>query len=496
MCGIVAVCWLEWKDSNIPKKLGDLLHGSRNRWQTGYWVAVLSEWKISRHVWRELGWVTEVLNKYKWRTKLAIGHARYDTSGPEASWDSALQPFPVKTGELEEAGLSFAFNGNIVNAEALAVELRDKGFTFEHDPILDTEVLKYMIEEQSKKWIIDLKIILEYIHNKIDGCCNIIIIDKTWNMAVAKDKWGFRPLVYGIKDGLLFVASESTALNKVGCDVVTHISNWEILQVHPGEIAPIKEKMTIEELVDRKRCIFEMIYFANNRTVLWKETAAAYRYRFGQLLWENDIDRFSSEDTIIVDIPSSSEEAAKWYADRLNIRRVQAITINPEQRENERTFIAQWVWREEKVKNKYLFNPSLKKFFKWKKVILMDDSIVRWTTLEHLVQSFQEFYEPAEIHIRIPSPPVVAPCFYGINMADVDTLLAPKFFKDIQNPTEDELRNLWKSLWVNSLRYLTIPSLVTALKIKVNDLCLACLTGDYPTKCGQETYNKQMATKK
>lgn len=115
--------------------------------------------------------------------------------------------------------------------------------------------------------------------------------------------------------------------------------------------------------------------------------------------------------------------------------------------------------------------------------------------MEYLIEAFQEFYEPAEIHVRIPSPPVVAPCFYGINMADVDTLLAPKFFKDIQNPTEDELRNISKYLRVNSLRYLTIPSLVDALKIKINHLCLACLTGKYPTRCGQETYDKQMATK-
>lgn len=97
------------------------------------------------------------------------------------------------------------------------------------------------------------------------------------------------------------------------------------------------------------------------------------------------------------------------------------------------------------------------------------------------------------MHVRIPSPPIVAPCFYGIDMADIDTLMAPKFFKDILNPTTEELRNLSQVLGVKSLKYLTRADLVTAVQFKVNELCLACLTGEYPTPHGQAAYDTQKA---
>ncbi len=495
MCGVVAVFWLEWRDTRIPQTLTDVLYGSTNRGQKGYGIAVVSEGGIMRHVSEELSWVEEVLKKYKWRTSLIIGHARYTTSGPEG-WEEALQPFAVKTGELEHAGLSFAFNGNIVNAQIIADELIKKGYTLKHNPLLDTEVLKFMIEDQVHNGKTDLKEILEYIHNKIDGCCNIILVNKEGDMAVAKDKWGFRPLVYGIKDGMLIVASESAALSRAGCHTFDHISSGQILQIKSGDISSKKAAMKIDTPVPRSRCIFEMIYFAHPQTVLGKEASAAYRYRFGQTLAEYDLDRFSRSNTVVVDIPESSQDSATGYSNRLGIQRVRAITKNPEQSKSGRTFIASHNAREEKIRQAYVFNPLLKDYFKGKVVVLMDDSLVRGSTLEYMIKAFQEFYEPAEIHIRIPSPPIVAPCFYGIDMATIDTLMAPKFFQDIQNPTEEELRKLAQALGVKSLKYLTRPDLITAVQFKVNELCLACLTGKYPTPFGQAAYDTQIAAKK
>lgn len=493
MCGVVGVFSLEGQNADIPQKLEALLRHSRNRWQKWYGVAVLSEWKLIRHVSAELSWVSEALKKYKWKTELIIGHARYPTSWGDEWGDAKLQPFEVKSESLSETGHSFAFNGNIVNADIIAEGLKKEWFVFEHTPILDTEVLKFMILKKVREGVTDLKEILEYIHNKIDGCCNIILINKEWDMAVAKDKWGFRPLEYGVKDGLLFVASESTALMKIGCEKVDHISGWEILLINKGDAAHRIERMKIEEPVTKQRCFFEAVYFADPRTLLWWEAASAYRYRFWQVLAEQDLGRFDPENTIIVDIPASSEDAAKWYADKIGIERVQAIIKKPQ---SKRTFIDDPATRKDKVKEKYVFNPELKPFLKWKKVVLMDDSIVRWTTLEHLVQAFKKFYEPSEIHVRIPSPPVIAPCFYGMNMAEVETLKATKYFKDIKNPTEAELRTLWKSFWATSLRYLTPPSLVSALKMHVNHICLACVTAQYPTPCGQATYDKQIEAMK
>lgn len=245
------------------------------------------------------------------------------------------------------------------------------------------------------------------------------------------------------------------------------------------------------EPVEKQRCFFEAVYFADPKTNLWWEAASAYRYRFGQILGEEDKDRFDPADTIIVDIPSSSEDAAKWYADSVGIVRLQAITKHPDAT---RTFISEGGERKMKVKEKYIFNPNLKQFIKWRKVVLMDDSIVRWTTLTHLVQAFKEFYEPAEVHIRIPSPPVVAPCFYGINMADIKELIAAMNFRDIKNPTEEELRTLSHIFGANSLRYISPLKLVHALRMHINSVCLACVTGEYPTACGQKSYDAKKAS--
>ena len=129
-------------------------------------------------------------------------------------------------------------------------------------------------------------------------------------MAVAKDKWGFRPLVFGVKDGILMVASESAALSRAGCHTFDHISSGQILQIKAGDISPKKEAMQIDVPVPRSRCIFEMIYFAHPQTVIGKEAAAAYRYRFGQTLAEYDLERFPRKNTVVVDIPESSQDSA------------------------------------------------------------------------------------------------------------------------------------------------------------------------------------------
>jgi amidophosphoribosyltransferase len=135
------------------------------------------------------------------------------------------------------------------------------------------------------------------------------------------------------------------------------------------------------------------------------------------------------------------------------------------------------------MKEKYIFNPLLKRFIKGKRVVLPDDSIVRGDTLEYVVPAFRDFYEPSEIHLRIPSPAVVAPCFYGINLAKTNELVAPRFFKDIKNPTSEELKALASHFGATSLRYLTIPQLIDALQMHVKSVCLGCVTGDYPTPC-------------
>ncbi len=350
MCGIVAVYGLEWGHAHMTNKMVSLLNASQNRGQDWYGVAVYEDQKLVRHVSSSIWWIDEALIKHKSRALALLWHARYTTSGDNKWNETALQPFEIKEDELTaEAGISFAFNGNIVNAEELATELRAEGFVLKHDPLLDTEVLKLLMLREVRRWEKNITTLLEYIHNRIDGCCNIILLDKNGNMAIAKDKWWFRPLVYSVKDGLLFVASESTALIRIGCENVNFISSGEIVHIDGATKKIEKTNMHILEPVQKKRCFFEAVYFADQKTNLWGEAASGYRYRFGQILGEEDNDRFDPADTIIVDIPSSSEDAAKWYADSANIVRLQAITKHPDAG---RTFIAEGEKRKLKVKER------------------------------------------------------------------------------------------------------------------------------------------------
>jgi amidophosphoribosyltransferase len=147
------------------------------------------------------------------------------------------------------------------------------------------------------------------------------------------------------------------------------------------------------------------------------------------------------------------------------------------------------------LKEKYLFNPDLKLLLRWKKMVIVDDSVVRWTTLEFLIQAIEEFYEPSEIHVRIPSPPIIWPCYYAINLKHPSELIARRFFIDPQNPTDKELERLANTFWAGSINYLKVSQLLDALKLPDNEMCTWCVTGNYPTLKWKEIFQQQLQEK-
>lgn len=248
--------------------------------------------------------------------------------------------------------------------------------------------------------------------------------------------------------------------------------------------------MDLDVPTDRKRCFFETVYFADSKTRLWGQPSTNHRYRLGQELALHDRNSFSREDSIVIDVPSSSLYSAKGYAEKLDLVHISsAITKNPG---SQRTFISDEDTRSKKIKEKYIFNPNLKHLIQGKKCIIIDDSIVRGSTLEYLVNCLHEFYEPSEIHIRIPSPPIVGPCYYAINLKHPSELLARKFFHTPDEPTVEEFENLAAYLKVASIQYVTIEQMIRALRVDVKDMCLGCITGTYPTPCGQEKFKQQL----
>lgn len=491
MCWIIWVYSLDWAEKDLWKQAMDLLRWNKNRGQSWYWLSILlNTWEIETFKFEELSpEIQERIEEMKWKIVWIIWHARYPTSW----WSDACNPEYIQPFELTHLKhwMAFAFNWNIVNAEELAIEIEKSEWIEIKRPILDTNVLKHMILSRVKSWETDLKKILEYVNNKIDWACNIVLLSKDWNLAFSKDRWWFRPLSWEIKDWTLMLSSESSALFKVWWeDKPNFVSAWEVVQIDWDSKEVIEWELELDAGKKESSCFFESVYFADPKTILWWKPTNLHRYRLGRELAKDEKEKFDKDDTVVIDIPSSSLYSAQWYSQTLNLWLLSsAITKNPE---SWRTFIEDKLTREEKIRKKYIFNPELKKFIKWKKVILIDDSIVRWPTMQHLVKAFTEFYEPAEVHIRIPSPPITSPCYYWINMANINELVVRQYFKDINNPTEIELTKLAQNFWANSINYLSIEKLIKAIRVETKKLCLACINSEYPTECWRKNYAEQL----
>lgn len=489
MCWVWAIVSLSWTIENPWNLSRQLLRGSKNRWQDGYGLSLLTT-DSTIHTFKFQDISQELVNKvneFSWRVIAIITHARYPTSWGKEYKPQYVQPFEEKA---INSRFTFAFNGNIVNAWDLAEELAHQWYHLTQDPLLDTEVLKLMILKEFDRWITDQRTISQMINDKIDGCCNMILMGSDKNISLSKDRWGFRPLAYARKWDLLVASSESSVLFKMGLSKPKFVKTWEIVEISINTGRVIHSEMNLQKPNQKSRCFFEAVYFVDEKTELWWTPSSNLRYRMWQELAERDMESgFTPEDTVVVDIPSSARHSAQWYADTLWLTLIPAIIKSPNAK---RTFIEQDGKRKDLIKEKYIFNEELKPFIKGKKVVLMDDSIVRGATLEHLVQAFIEFYEPAEVHIRIPSPPIVAPCFYGINMAKKLELIAPEFFKDILRPTPQELWELAEYFHAHSIKYISIDGLVKALQVDIKDICLWCITWKYPTPCGQKEYDLQM----
>jgi amidophosphoribosyltransferase len=235
-----------------------------------------------------------------------------------------------------------------------------------------------------------------------------------------------------------------------------------------------------------KHCFFEWIYFANvastlddrsvyiSRNNLGRELAAAER-AFGRVPLDDP-------DTIIVPVPDTSKAAADSMAYELSIPCREGLIRN---RYAGRTFIEGGRARKAKAAAKYT---PLREVLKDKRVILVEDSIVRSTTMNALLDRIRDVGGAKEIHVRVACPPIVAPCFYGIDMSTIDQLIAPKYFSLRGELTEEAQQRLADDLGADSLQYLPVAALARAINLPQSQLCQACVTGNYPTPIGQHLY--------
>jgi amidophosphoribosyltransferase len=407
----------------------------------------------------------------------AIGHVRYATCGPDQK--SYAQPFERSHGRKAK-WFAVAFNGQLANYRDLKDELLAKDdYHLKRDT--DTEILmhslSYELQHQGRRT--DWREVFHNLSEKFDGAYNIVLLTAQGELVVARDPLGIRPLCVARQGPLFAAASESVPLTNVGFT--------EVESLEPGTlvVAGPKGEYRVERFADPRppaHCFFEWIYFANVASTLDDCSVYLSRARLGRELAALE-DVPLDGDTIVVPVPDTAKAAADAMAYALGLPSVEGLMRN---RYLGRTFIEGTADREKKVRMKYTPLPEV---LNGKRVLLVEDSIVRSTTLRALVKDIRQRGGAREIHLRVACPPIVAPCFYGIDMSTRRELIAPKF-ADLPDGglSDDAQKRLAEALGADSLRYLPLDALARSIGISSGSLCRACVTGDYPTPTGQRLY--------
>ena len=450
--------------------------------------------------YRELGSVQEVFRlshnakaeslMQQYLGNAAIGHVRYATCGKDDR--SYAQPFENHDFDMRK-WFSFAFNGQLANFQELADELVSSS-----DLHLvrqsDTEVLMHeLIKELSKDATVSLGDLVKRVASRIDGAWSLAYMNAKGDMLIARDPLGIKPMCYAVEDNLFAAASESVALLNIG------FSRESIKSLPPGHTITIVDgKMEIESFLedDQKNksahCFFEWIYFANVASTLDDRGVYLTRTELGKEMarLESEWNLFEvDEDTIVVPVPDTSKAAADSMAFHMKIPSREGLIRN---RYSGRTFIeSSQEDRARKAKTKYT---PLREVLEGKRVVLVEDSIVRSTTMKALLQRLRDEGGAKEIHVRVACPPIVAPCYYGIDMSTIKQLFAPNFYPPGEPLTDEIQDEMARTLGCDSLRYLPVESLAKAIGIDRSGLCQACVTGEYPTPTGTRLYQIDRAT--
>jgi amidophosphoribosyltransferase len=423
------------------------LYALQHRGQESAGIAASDGGQISLH--RGMGLVWSVFQKPDIMSTLlgtsAIGHNRYSTTGSSDLMNA--QPILIRSGGEQIAA---AHNGNLVNSRELRTMLEEKGAIFQTTS--DSEIALHLIA-RSKKETIEEKI--EDSLSCLEGSYCFVFLTKS-KLIAARDPRGFRPLCIGKKGNSPIVASESCAFDIMGADYIR--------SVKPGELVVIDENGISSRFLKAKphesSCVFEYIYFSRPDSIIFGEKVDKARRMLGKKLAEEA----PCDADIVIAIPDSANTAALGYAQASGVRFEIGLIRN---HYVGRTFIAPHQ-KERDLDVKVKFNP-VTGVLKGKRVIVVEDSIVRGTTLKQLVCLIRSA-GAAEVHVRVSSPPVIFPCFYGIDISSRGELIA-------SSHSVEKIRHYIEA---DSLAYLSVKGMLSA--VPGGDLqCTACFTGDYPT---------------
>jgi amidophosphoribosyltransferase len=409
----------------------------------------------------------------------AIGHVRYATCGKDDV--SYAQPFE-RHHLQKRKWFSVAFNGQLANYQHLRKELlADGDHHLARDS--DTEIIVHEISRQLSSDInMSLPGAMERLCHRFDGAYSLLLLNACGDLVAVRDPLGIKPLCYAFDGSLFLAASESVAIVNLG------VPPEKIFPVPPGYCVGIVDgeffKQSFVEAPNTAHCFFEWVYFANVASSLDGRSVYLARKALGEELAELELSRAAvtlDDNTIVVPVPDTSKAAADAMGYRLGIPVREGLIRN---RYSGRTFIQGPDSRHSAVSNKYT---PLREVMQGKRVLLVEDSIVRSTTMRVLLRRIREEGGAAEVHVRVACPPILAPCFYGIDMSTIGELFAPRY-ADGGEVSSDGERRMAAELGADSLMYLPVTAVARAIDKSQANLCQACITGRYPTAAGQQLY--------
>ncbi|HHT45889.1 MAG TPA: amidophosphoribosyltransferase [Firmicutes bacterium] len=375
----------------------------------------------------------------------AIGHVRYSTAG--GGFTENAQPLLIS---YRHGQLAVAHNGNLVNADELRGRLEKEGSIFQ--TTTDSELVMHLVARCGYR---DLRTSLEAVLPVLRGAYSFVFLTED-SLVGVRDPFGVRPLSLGSWNGYYVLASETCAFDTIGAEIIR--------DVNPGEMVVInKNGLEGKQILPSSRvalCIFEYIYFSRPDSNIQGRNVHLVRKKLGrQLAREQPV----SAD-IITGVPDSSLAAAAGYAEEMGLPYEMGLIKN---RYIGRTFIQSG--QEIRSLGVQLKLNPVQKLVQGKRVVIVDDSIVRGTTSKKLVNMF--FKAGAkEVHLRISSSPVIAPCYYGIDISTYEELIASK----------RELEEIRREIGATSLGYLSRQGMLDSVELPEEDLCLACFSGKYP----------------
>jgi amidophosphoribosyltransferase len=448
MCGIFGI-FNHFEASNLTY-LG--LYALQHRGQES--AGIVSSGGKELHHYRQMGLVSEIFTQdilKKLSGRNAIGHVRYSTAG--SSELKNAQPFVV---DYAKGDMAIAHNGNLTNAFLIRSTLESLGSIFQSN--MDTEVIVHLIARSKEKTFVERTV---QALKQVEGAYSLLLLTEK-EMVAIRDPFGFRPLVLGQLKDATIVASETCAFDLIGAKFMREIEPGEVLLINTDGIQSFKPFKQAKH----HQCIFEFIYFARPDSFIFNRNVYEVRKSFGVQLAKEA----PAEVDMVIPIPDSGFPAALGYALESKIPLELGMIRN---HYIGRTFIEP----EQRIRHfgvKIKLNP-VRELLKGKRIVTVDDSIVRATTSKKINKMFRNA-GAKEIHVRISSPPITHPCFFGIDTPKKSELIA----------SSHKVKEIQRFINASSLNYLTLEGLKKCVKDDTEKFCYACFTGDYPIQFSME----------